>query len=224
VAEAAAALHQIDFAGAPQRSVEYHGDKKMRNQIVAIVFFAIVCLALYGDGQQNQPAHHKALTPEQQANQQQYRQWEAHHRQLQVQGKQIFDAEMAREKAGDCPNAGTTYDFNICYGKQLNTTEANLKSLEETIRDLLAPATQMQGDPNTPPPGVASPSLTSAQLTAEFESVVRIWLQYRDTACTAAFHQFGDGSGGPSFEMQCRLQLARDHMRELRMIYGESFL
>jgi len=43
-------------------------------------------------------------------------------------------------------------------------------------------------------------------------------------ACSATHHQFDGGSGGPSFEMQCRLMLARDHMRELKMIYGESFL
>jgi uncharacterized protein YecT (DUF1311 family) len=183
-----------------------------------------VCLALYGHGQQNQPAHHKVLTPEQQAYQQQYQQWSTHYRQLQAQGKQIFDAEMAREKAGDCPNASSTYDFNVCYGKQLDITEANLKSFEETIHDLLAPAPQMPGEPATPSQGPAGPSLTSAQLTAEFESVERVWRQYRDTACTAAYHQFGGGTGAPSFEMQCRLQLTRDHMRELRMIYGESFL
>jgi uncharacterized protein YecT (DUF1311 family) len=192
----------------------------MRTHIVALIFSAILCLTPYGHGQQNQPADHRALTPEQQA----YRQWEAHYRQMQAQGTQIFDAEMAREKAGDCPNASSTYDFNVCYGKQLDITEANLKSFETTIHDLLAPAPQAQGEPATPSPGPAGPNLTDAQLTAEFESVERIWQQYRDTACTAAFHQFGGGTGGPGFGMQCRLQLARDHMRELRMIYGESFL
>ncbi len=196
----------------------------MRTHVVVMISSAILCLAPYGHGQQSQPAHHKALTPEQQAYQQQYQQWSAHYRQLQVQGKQIFDAEIAREKVGDCPNAVSTYDFNVCYGKQLDTTEANLKSSEDTIHDLLAPAPQMPGEPARPSPGPAGSSLTPAQLTAEFESVERIWGQYRDTACRAAFHQFGGGSGGPSFEMQCRLQLTRDHMRELRMIYGESFL
>jgi len=196
----------------------------MRTDIVAVVSSAILCFALYGRGQQSPPSHHKVLTPEQQAYQQQYQQWSAHYRQLQTQGKQIFDAEMAREGAGDCPNASTTYDFNICYGKRLDTTEANLKSFEASLHDLLAPGPQMPGEPATPPPGPGGPSMTPAQLTAEFESVEQIWRQYRDTACTAAFHQFSGGTGGPSFEGQCRLQLARDHMRELRMIYGESFL
>jgi uncharacterized protein YecT (DUF1311 family) len=196
----------------------------MRTDIVAVVSSAILCFALYGRGQQSQPAHHKVLTPEQQAYQQELKLYSARQQQLQAQGKQILDAEMAREKAGDCPNASSTYDFNICYGKQLDITEANLKRFEAILHDLLAPAPQMPGEPATPPPGPAGPSLTSAQLTAEFESVERIWRQYRDTACTAAFHQFDGGTGGPSFDSECRLQLTRDHMRELRMIYGESFL
>jgi uncharacterized protein YecT (DUF1311 family) len=210
----------MQSAGAPLRSIDYHGDEKMRTHIVALIFSAILCLAPYGHGQQNQPAHHKVLTPEQQTYQQQYQQWSAHHRELQAQAKQIFDAEMAREKAGDCPNAGSTYDFNVCYGKQVDTTEANLKIFEATLHDLLAPAPEMPGEPTAPPPGPAGPSLTSAQLTAEFESVERVWKQYRDTACTAAFHQFGGGTGGPSFEAECWVKFTRDHMRELDTIYG----
>jgi hypothetical protein len=30
------------------------------------------------------------------------------------------------------------------------------------------------------------------------------------------------GTGGPSFQLECMLNLARDHMRELNMIYGEE--
>lgn len=196
----------------------------MRTYTVTAISSAILCLALYGRGQQSQPIHKKALTPEQQTYQQQYQQWSTHHRELQAQGKQIFAAEMARERAGDCPNASTTYDFNICYGKQLDDTEANMKSFEECIHDLLAPAPQIPGESATPLPGPEGQSLTSVQLVAEFESVERVWRQYRETACTAALHQFDGGTGGPSFEMQCRLQLTRDHMRELKTIYGESFL
>jgi uncharacterized protein YecT (DUF1311 family) len=196
----------------------------MRTYIVAAVASAVLCFAQSAPGQQNPPAPHKVLTPEQQAYQQQYRQWSAHHQQVQAQEKQTFDAEMAREKAGDCSNAGSTYDMNVCYGKQLGMTEANLKSFEGGIRDLLAPAPQMPGESATLPPGVAGPHLTSAQLTAEFESVEQAWRKYRETACTAAFHQFDGGTGAPNFEAQCELKLTRDHMRELLMIYGEAFL
>jgi hypothetical protein len=30
---------------------------------------------------------------------------------LNIEAKQVFDAEMAREKAGDCPDANNTYEF-----------------------------------------------------------------------------------------------------------------
>jgi uncharacterized protein YecT (DUF1311 family) len=181
---------------------------------------AVLCLALYGHGQQNQPAHHKVLTPEQQTYQQELKLYSARQQRLQVQAKQIFDAEMAREKTDDCPDAVSTYELRVCYGKQLDTTEANLKNFEATIHDLLAPAPQMPGEPATLPPGPAGPNLTSAQLTAEFESVERIWRQYRDTACTAAFHQYGGGTLGPIVELECNLRFARNHMRELKSVYG----
>jgi uncharacterized protein YecT (DUF1311 family) len=190
----------------------------MRTRIVAALSLTFLCLASLALSQQGPPAHHKVLTPEQQAYQQQYGQWYARHQQLQAQAKQIYDAEMAREKAGDCPNASSTLDFNVCYGKQIDTAEANLKSFEATLHDLLGPAAEM-GEQATPSPGPAGPSLTSAQITVEFESVEKVWRQYRETTCTAAFHQFGGGTGGPSFEAECWLRLTRDHMRELEMIY-----
>jgi uncharacterized protein YecT (DUF1311 family) len=50
--------------------------------------------------------------------------------------------------------------------------------------------------------------------------VEQSWWQYREVACAAAFHQFDGGTGGPSFQLECKLKLARDHMRELSLIYG----
>lgn len=162
----------------------------------------------------------KVLTPEQKALQQKDREYRAKRTSLQAQARQIFDAEMAREKAGDCPDAQTNYDFNICYGKQAATTDQNLKSFEGMIRELNAPPPQMPGTADTDTPGIAGISLTPEHLLAEFDRVEQNWRQYRETACTAAFHQFGGGTGGPSFELQCELTLARSHMRELEMIYG----
>jgi uncharacterized protein YecT (DUF1311 family) len=199
-------------------------EEKMRTHFRAVFSFAVLCLAPYGRGQENPPADQKVLTPEQQAYQQRYREWETHYRQLQAQGKQIFDAEMSREKAPLCPEASSTYDVDVCYGKELGITEANLKNFETVIHDLLVPGPEMPGPEVPAPPGVAGPHLTPEQHIAEFESVEQDWRQYRDAACAAALHQFDGGTGGPSFELQCQIQLARDHMRELRTIYGESFL
>jgi len=168
----------------------------------------------------------KILTPEQKALQQRARQSMEKRQRLQAQAKQIFDAEMAREKAGDCPNAQTTADFNICFGDQGNITEQNLNSFEGIIRELNAPEpplpSQSAAEPSQPVMGIAGPSLTPEQFLAEFNHVEEVWRRYRETACTAAFHQFNGGTGGPSFQMTCELKLSRDHMRELDMIYGSD--
>jgi uncharacterized protein YecT (DUF1311 family) len=172
-------------------------------------------------GQQQGPERpKKVLTPEQVLYQKQSKAYLAKRLSLQGQAKQVFDAEMAREKAGDCPNAATTYDSNVCLGRELTLTEQNLKSYEGIIEGLLSPPPQMPGQAGANVPGPAGPSLTPKQLTEEFESVERGWRAYRETACAAAFHQFDGGTGGPSFQMECELKLTRDHMRELDMIYG----
>jgi len=180
-------------------------------------FFLPLCFS-----QQSPARPEKILTPEQKALQQKDMEYRAKRHSLQAQARQIFDAEMAHEKAGDCPDAQTTVDFNICYGKQAAITEQNLKSIEGIIRELLAPPPRMPGQPEADTPGSAGISLTPVHLLEEFDRVEQSWRQYRETACTAAFHQFSGGTGGPSFELQCELMLARSHMRELEMIYGQA--
>ncbi len=179
--------------------------------------FALPLLIL---GQEDPAIPKKGPTPEQEV----YRQYLVQHRGLQTQAKQVFDTEMAREKAGDCPDAQSDYDFNLCYGKQLTITDQNLKSYEGFIRGLIAAPPQVSGQPavetNLPANGIAGPVLSSPEFEREFERVEQSWEQYREVACSAAFHQFGGGTGGPSFQLECKVKLTRDHMRELNMIYG----
>lgn len=183
----------------------------------ALVLCAALVVASSLAGQQAAPLPQKALTPEQKDRQQQWSAWSQKRQQLQAQGRQVFAEETAREKAGDCQNAETTYDFNVCFGRQLQLAEASLKSYQDIIRQLM-----------TPPPGETPAPLQSASaptpgpLQAEFDRVEQTWQPYRQTACTAAFHQFSGGSGGPSFEEECELKLTRDHLRELDMIYGAA--
>jgi uncharacterized protein YecT (DUF1311 family) len=162
-------------------------------------------------------APQKPLTPEQQEKQRNWQEYMAKRHDLQAQAKQVFDTEMAREKAGECAEAMTTYDINVCFGKELGITDGNLKSFEDVIRELIASVPEAPGASTAVS---ASSSPGRAQSGAEFERVNQVWEQYRDTACAAAFHQFDGGTGGPSFEAQCRLMLNRDHMRELNVIYG----
>ena len=196
-------------------------------QRLALLVFGILSLLPMSFGQQSQaqtePAKpKKVLTPEQKAYQQQWGEYMAKRQGLQAQAKQIFDAEMAREQTGDCPGAQNTYDFNICYGNQVTITDQNLRRYEGTIQDLMAPMPQMPGKSANNMPGPAGPSLTPEQVQEEFDHVEEVWRQYRDSACTAAYQQFNGGTGGPSFEGQCELNLARDHMRELDMVYGHA--
>lgn len=192
----------------------------------AITVCLVSCLLPLAGAQQpgDQPAltaPKKVLTPKQEVYQQQSGEWMERHHALQAQAKEILDAEMAAEKAGDCLDANTAHDFNVCFGNALTSADQRLKSFEQAIHDLQAPSPRMAGEPTkAPATGIAGPVLTSEQLTAEFDSVEQLWRQYRTKACTAAFHQFGGGTGGPSFEAQCELKLTRDHMREVDMIYG----
>jgi hypothetical protein len=112
-----------------------------------------------GSDQQTPAKPKKVLTPEQKVYRQQWKEYMAKRQGLQAQAKAVFDAEMAREKAGDCPEAKTTYDFNICYGEQTAITEENLKSYEGIIRELMAPQPRMPGESATEMHGPAGAAL-----------------------------------------------------------------
>ena len=161
-------------------------------------------------------APRNTLTQEQQEYHRQWREYVAKRPGLQARSKQIFDAEMAREKTGDCPNAATTYDINVCLGKEVGITNQNLKQNEAIIRELIASAPEEPGGPGG---GPAGPALTSAQSAAEFDNVEQAWYQYRNVACKAARDQMDGGTAAPASEMQCDLALDRSHMRELDSIY-----
>jgi uncharacterized protein YecT (DUF1311 family) len=141
---------------------------------------------------------------------------------LQAEGKQILATETAREAAGECKAAQSTADFNDCFGNELAITTQNLHRFQAVIRTLLAQDKPAGPEPQHDTVGIAGPALTSQHILEEFNRVEIAWQQYNTSACTAAFHQFGGGTGGPSFELQCELKLARDHMRELDTIYGND--
>lgn len=48
----------------------------------------------------------------------------------------------------------------------------------------------------------------------------KTWLSYKDSAMKAAHAAWPKGTGAPGFAAQVYLSLVRDHMRELREIYG----
>ncbi|HEX4807530.1 MAG TPA: hypothetical protein VH325_01290 [Bryobacteraceae bacterium] len=184
----------------------------------AVVLFCAIGLSHIGFSQQTPTAPKKVLTPEQQAFREEMRVVGEKRDSLRAKAHQAFDAEMAQQKAGDCPNAENTYEFGICFGKAAGVADQNLKAYEEAIRDLLGlKYPNLTG--NSPTTGPAGPVLTPEESVAEFDRVEQLWHSYLDAAATAAFHQFGGGTGGPSFEMETHLRLVRSHMLELNEIY-----
>jgi uncharacterized protein YecT (DUF1311 family) len=186
--------------------------------IFAGLFFLPLCIGQQGAGGSGPSPQEKALTPAQRA----YRQYKERRTGLRAKGKDVFDAEMAREKAGDCKDANNQAEFNVCFGKVLTITERNLDSMEQVIRGLQAGVPKTTEEAAQLPTGHAGAEPSPQQLAAQFDGVEKAWRGYREVACEAAFNQFYGGSGAPSFQMECELKLTRDHMRELWMIYGED--
>jgi uncharacterized protein YecT (DUF1311 family) len=189
----------------------------MRLSIAICGTLAILLSAAHSLHSEGWAIRSRTQTAEQQERQRKWRDYVTKRHELQAHAKQIFDAEMGREKVNACTDATTTYDINVCFGKELKATDDNLKSYQDGIRELIGFVPETPGTPASVP---ASSSLSPAQSAAEFDHVNQAWEQYRDAACAAAFHQFDGGTGGPSFEMQCRVMVDRDHMRELSVVYG----
>jgi hypothetical protein len=189
--------------------------------IVAALFCGIILIpsalaqqTTQQSSQQTVPRPKKVLTPAQQVYQQHYREVWAQQAVLRTQTKQAFDAEMAREKAGDCPSANTTYDVNICLGKEVDTTNQNLNTYEQALRGFLG--LHYPTMPDQPPaPSVRTPE----QDVADFDHYEQLWHDYMDSACTAAFRHFDGGTGAPSADMGCHLLLIRSHLRDLDTIH-----
>jgi hypothetical protein len=180
------------------------------SQLLALILLLSQCGAASG-----QASLVKTLTPEQQVYQKKLADYTTERNNLRGVAVQVYDAEMARAKAGDCPHAATTYDFNACYGKAKDDADHDLKTYEFAVRKLLGmESPQMQGQ--TPPATGEAPQ----QQVAEFDRLEQQWRLYSDLVSPVAFAQSGGGSGGPSFELETHVRLVRDHLEELHTIYG----
>jgi hypothetical protein len=197
-------------------SVSETGDGFSR--VLALALCCALGLSAPGFSQQTPARPKKVLTPEQQVFQQEMRAVGAKRDVLRAQAKQAFDAEISRQKAGDCPDANNTYQINVCLGNAVAVTDQNLKTYEGAIRDLLGLKNPDFAAPQSLP-GPAAAKSTPDESAAEFDRVERLWHSYLDAVRAATFHQFDGGTGGPSFEMQSHLLLVRSHMLELNTIY-----
>lgn len=139
--------------------------------------------------------------------------------QLQQQAKAAFDREMARQKAGDCPHARSTYDENLCLGKAIHTTLANYQSFSGALRSLLGQKNPMMGASLGDMIGPTGKPLTAEQMTKEFDQVEAGWETYRKAQCSAAYDFFKGGTIAPSMGELCELKLIRSRMADLNSIY-----
>jgi uncharacterized protein YecT (DUF1311 family) len=187
------------------------------------VLAALLLSSLIVPGQlngQNTARQEKVLTPEQQELQRKIKNYAVQREALQKKAAKAFDAETDREKAGDCKNANTTRDIEICLGKETEITEANYSAFTGAIRELLS-LTYPESSPQATSGPTGTPT-DAEDLVKEFDALQTAWEQYRKIGATAAYNQYKGGTIAPVSLAMMSQELVRSHMRELSSIYDGS--
>ncbi len=187
----------------------------------ALLCSALLALPLPGLAQKaSRPK--KVLTPDQVAYQQASAAWLVQYNALRQQAQAPYNQEMAREKAGDCPNADSTRAEEECLGHEITLTQANYAAVTTALRALLGlehptmPGEQPAFGPTGTPP-------TSQQRVAEFDRLEAASAAYRKLAATAAYNEYKGGSLAPVFAAQAEQRLTRSHLEELAFVYETEF-
>jgi len=184
------------------------------------VFAAVLLSAMIIPGAlngQNATRPKKVLTPEQQEFQRKIASYMIQREALQKQAAKAFDAETAREKAGDCKNASTTRDIETCLEKDTEITETNYAAFTGAIRELLSLSYPEISGPAASVPTGAPPN--AEDLVKEFDALQTAWQQYRKIGTNAAYNQYKGGRLAPVLSATISQELVRSHMRELSSIY-----
>jgi uncharacterized protein YecT (DUF1311 family) len=190
--------------------------KKLPYRVLTGVLFSAMIIPGSLTGQ-NSARPKKVLTPEQQEFQRKVASYMIQRKALQEQAAKAFDAETAREKAGDCKNVGTTRDVETCLGKETEITETNYSAFTGAIRELLSLSYPEFSGPAASIPTEAPP--TAEDLVKEFDALQTAWQQYRKLGTNAEYNQYKDGRLAPVLSATMSQELVRSHMRELRSIY-----
>jgi uncharacterized protein YecT (DUF1311 family) len=120
-----------------------------------------------------------------------------------------YQAEMDHE-GGDCPDAQTVTDRNVCLNDARVETYKNYTQFFDALREAL-----IQASPND-----------ANALALDGTEVV--WEKYRVTACDAMVKVYDigtikhPGSAEPSAQTRCLIQLTRSRMRDLKQLYGPT--
>src|SRR5213592_4089892 len=98
--------------------------------------------------------------------------------QRQRDAKTIFDREMSREKAGDCPHADNTRALNQCLSGEIVATRANYRAYLGVLRSMLEArgADDLIGPTGKPVSGTS--------LAKQFDDVEAMWEKYRKAQCS----------------------------------------
>ncbi len=142
---------------------------------------------------------------------------------LRRQAQAAYNREMAREKAGDCPNADTTRAEEECLTHEMSITQANYAAATAALRAMPGlehpkmPGEQPASGPNGAP-------LTSQQRVEEFDKLEAASAGSRKLAAAAtARNEFKGGTPAPVFEAQAEQRLTRLHLQELVFVYDGEF-
>lgn len=195
---------------------------KLRFELRNISLLTIlITLGTAAVSQPAEPARQKALTPEQVRYRTQIEEWRTARQELRAKANAALEAEMARERTGDCPNAVSTRAAEECLNAEIATTEKNYLAFTSALRAMLAlpyPASSGQqpiaGPTGTPP--------TSAELTAQFDRIENESKKYRDLCVNAAYNQFKGGTEAPVFALEAQQRLLRLHLHELSFLYTDE--
>jgi len=184
---------------------------------------AILCLALCISGgataQQTQRPK-KVLTPEQIALQQRMKVRNAELDRHRTAATTAYAAEMAREKAGDCPNASNTRDINQCLDREVGITEANYKAYTSALRAMLAPPSA--DEPSPQESGPTGQYATFATNAAAFDAAEAAWHTYAAAECNAIDTLWRGGTIVNSMVLGCSQRMTRARLHELDNAYDFS--
>ncbi len=120
-----------------------------------------------------------------------------------------YQAEMEHE-GGDCPDALTLGDRNVCLNDARVETYKNYSTFFNALREAL-----IQSSPND-----------ANALALDGTEVV--WEKYRVTACDAMVKVYDlgtikhPGSSEPSAQTRCLIQLTRSRMHDLKQLYAAT--
>ncbi len=185
---------------------------------------ALLLSPLLGIAQAAPPAKpaKKVLTPDQTAYQQASATWLEQYTALRQQAQAAYVREMAREKAGDCPNANSTRAEEECLTHEMSLTQANLAAVIAALRAMLGlEHSKMPGE--QPVSGQTGTPQASQERVEEFDKLEAASGAYRKLAAITARNEFKGGTEVPDFVAEVEQRLTRLHLEELALIYDTEF-